>query len=453
MSKGKTSVVIIGEVKKHPEHKHLIITPYLDEVERICKGTGALQPIGYKRESIKEMISNGNNICCTHSLFLLLDEEAKALLKRQNYILFIDENPSWIECYTGYGRITDFDQGVIEQLSMRDLSIMKVEDCVNIDEQTQRITWNENSDYKGVYENIKPLLANHELFSVGSKAVVGMIKKAFFECFSEVTICTYRYHNSLLFAYCAIQKITVELFTVQNYKIEKYDSNREYYPDALDRIHVWMNEKHNQIGSEKHNLSKSWYDKTQKSTPKLLKILGTNVRAFSRSQKAKAEEMFWTTFKDYEEAVSPKSYLSSFLACNMKATNEYRECCAGAYLCNIFLNPNIVTFLSLHNVKIDEGQYALSELLQFLWRGAIREGKEFNVFVPSKRMRILLLDWLEAGLKWAAQSPKILKNPSKIATLRLPTLKYIRGDFAISHIYMCKLSDSKSSWQRKESKL
>ena len=64
MSKGKTSVAIIGEVTKHPEHKHLIITPYLDEVERICKGTGAFQPIGYKRESIKGLISDGRNICC-----------------------------------------------------------------------------------------------------------------------------------------------------------------------------------------------------------------------------------------------------------------------------------------------------------------------------------------------------------------------------------------------------
>ena len=197
MSKGKTSVVIIGEIKNHPEHRYFVVTPYLDEVERICMSTGALQPIGYKRESIKALISSGSNICSTHSLFLLLDEEAMILLKSQNYKLFVDENLSWIECYTGYRRIVDSDQGVIEQLSMRDLSIMKAEECVTIDEQTRRIAWNENSDYKGVYENIKPLLANHELFSVGSKAVVGMIKKSFFECFSEVTICTYRYHNSL----------------------------------------------------------------------------------------------------------------------------------------------------------------------------------------------------------------------------------------------------------------
>lgn len=453
MSKGKTSVVIINRIKSHPEHRYFVVTPYLDEVERICNETGALQPIGYKRESIKELILTGKNICCTHSLFLLLDEEAKALLRSQKYKLFIDENLSWIECYTGYRRIVDFEQGVIEQLSMRDLSIMKNEKCVNIDEQTQRITWNENSDYKGVYENIKPLLANHELFSVGSKAVVGILKRELFECFSEVTICTYRYHDSLLFAYCSIQKIHVDLFTVQNYQIEKYDWHKEYYPDNLDKFHVWDNEKHNQIGSKKHDLSKSWYDKSQKDNQKLLKIIGNSVRSFSRSQKANAKDMFWTTFKNYEEAVSPKSYLSSFLACNTKATNQYRECHAAAYLCNIFLNPNIVTFLSLRNAKIDDEQYALSELLQFLWRGSIRDGKDFCVFVPSKRMRTLLLDWLHSGLKWAGQKPKIIKNPSKIATLRLPTLKYIRGDFTISNIYMCKLSNSKSSWQRKESKL
>ena len=37
----------------------------------------------------------------------------------------------------------------------------------------------------------------------------------------------------------------------------------------------------------------------------------------------------------------------------------------------------------------------MSEMLQFLWRSAIREGKEINVYIPSIRMRKLLEQWIK----------------------------------------------------------
>ena len=34
-------------------------------------------------------------------------------------------------------------------------------------------------------------------------------------------------------------------------------------------------------------------------------------------------------------------------------------------------------------------------MIQFIWRSAIRNGEPVNVFIPSKRMRILLQKWLK----------------------------------------------------------
>ena len=48
------------------------------------------------------------------------------------------------------------------------------------------------------------------------------------------------------------------------------------------------------------------------------------------------------------------------------------------------------------NVTIDEDTWALSELLQWLFRSAIREHKEINIYIPSERMRELLLEWLNS---------------------------------------------------------
>ena len=51
--------------------------------------------------------------------------------------------------------------------------------------------------------------------------------------------------------------------------------------------------------------------------------------------------------------------------------------------------------LITNGVSVDEDGFALSEMIQFIWRSAIRDGKEITLYVPSSRMRNLLLDWLE----------------------------------------------------------
>jgi phosphoribosyl-AMP cyclohydrolase len=46
-------------------------------------------------------------------------------------------------------------------------------------------------------------------------------------------------------------------------------------------------------------------------------------------------------------------------------------------------------------VNLDEDLFALSEMIQFIWRSRIREGKPIDLFVPSGRMRTILKAWLD----------------------------------------------------------
>ena len=62
---------------------------------------------------------------------------------------------------------------------------------------------------------------------------------------------------------------------------------------------------------------------------------------------------------------------------------------------NRYLNPYIKQFFVSNGIDIDEDGYAMSEMLQFLWRSAIRDGKEINVYIPSIRMRKLLEQWIK----------------------------------------------------------
>jgi len=62
------------------------------------------------------------------------------------------------------------------------------------------------------------------------------------------------------------------------------------------------------------------------------------------------------------------------------------------------MNPIEKHFFHQHDVLIDEDLLALSDLLQWIFRSAVREGKPVQIYVPSRRMRTLLIKWLNNEL-------------------------------------------------------
>lgn len=61
---------------------------------------------------------------------------------------------------------------------------------------------------------------------------------------------------------------------------------------------------------------------------------------------------------------------------------------------DLYMVPVVKMFIESRGVKVDQDQYALSALVQWIFRSAIRDGKPINLFIRSERMRGLLLDWL-----------------------------------------------------------
>ena len=75
--------------------------------------------------------------------------------------------------------------------------------------------------------------------------------------------------------------------------------------------------------------------------------------------------------------------------------------------------PGISSFFAMRGYEIDPDRWALSEMIQWIWRGAIRKGQPICLFVPSYRMRKLLLDWLgvdESYYKPQRGRPKKVKE-------------------------------------------
>jgi hypothetical protein len=162
-------------------------------------------------------------------------------------------------------------------------------------------------------------------------------------------------------------------------------------------ITICDKEKLNSIGDDKYALSKRWYQK--QSDFKQLKDHTYNF--FKHIGNTKSELNLWTTFIEYKFKLKGKGYTKGFLACNQRGTNEYRGRESVAYLVNRFINPYVKNFFVKKGIWVDEDGFALSEMLQFIWRSAIRDGKHINIYVPSARMRGLLVGWLNSLKKEA----------------------------------------------------
>ena len=127
----------------------------------------------------------------------------------------------------------------------------------------------------------------------------------------------------------------------------------------------------------------------------MTELKNNTVNYFKNIIKSKSQDNMWTCFKDFKNQVKGKGYTKGFIPANARATNLYKDKINCAYLINMYSNPMILKFFKNKGVNINEDDYALSCLIQWLFRSAIRENKNINLYIPSSRMRNLLKKWLQ----------------------------------------------------------
>lgn len=397
MGSGKTSY-IIQMINSNPDNKYIYITPYLDEVKRVkenCsnfeepesnKMTGEL-----KLDSLNRLLSQGKNIVSTHALFKLINKETIDSLNKQNYVLIIDEVMEVVSN-------DDFKKD--------DLPTMLKAGLAHIDPVTGFLVW-DKMDYDGAYNRAKKLCQTKSVFVVDNVALVWVFPAMIFKLFKEVYICTYMFDAQIQRYYFEMNNIEYEFYSVrdkgnQQYELVDYIAKDDTC-ELAQRINIYTGKK-NDIGSIPHGKSKSayyylssaWYDR---ATAAQIKRIKDNLVGFFRNDlnKSPSEVNLWTAFKKNQKDLQASPFTKGFLACNARATNSYRHKTAIAYVINRFLNPYIIKFFKLHGIEIKKEQqtkYALSELLQFLFRSAIRDNKSICLYIPSSRMRHALQDYL-----------------------------------------------------------
>lgn len=142
-----------------------------------------------------------------------------------------------------------------------------------------------------------------------------------------------------------------------------------------------------------YSMSVTGYGKLLKSD--LNNMRGMLEKLVERHLKVKSAELLWSCFKGQKKILRGKGYSRSFLPCNARATNEYKDRHVGIYLLDRYPQSIIQTFLSSAGAPLNSDLYGLSEMIQWIWRLRIRDGKSIRLVIPSKRMRELLVRWLD----------------------------------------------------------
>ena len=87
---------------------------------------------------------------------------------------------------------------------------------------------------------------------------------------------------------------------------------------------------------------------------------------------------------------------SGHIPCNARASNGYADKVVMVHVFDRHPNVSVTNYLRVHGVEFSKERFAINELVQWLWRSAIRNGHPIHVAILSKRMRDMLLTWLEA---------------------------------------------------------
>lgn len=389
MGSGKTSAAI-NKMNNDTQNNYIFITPYLDEVQRIidnCDKKHFIQPEHKgkgKLNSLHYLLGNKYNIASTHALFQHYNSYTKDLLKQGDYILILDEVCQVVE---------------IVNLSKSDLDNI-LQNHAHIEDNL--LIW-DDQNYIGRYDDIKTMSLNKSLVVFNGNLLMWNFPVEIFKSFKKAYILTYMFKAQQQKYYYDFYDIEYKYIGVKNKNGYYTFSNDiknipEYIYSLKDKINILQDNKLNSIGEDYYSLSSSWFDREQKTRNKfLLKTLKKNVlNYFTNKIKSQSNETMWTTYKDHKKMLSGKGYTKGFVSVNARATNEFRDKKNLAYCANIFLNPIIKQFFQTKDIKIYEDVYALSELVQWIWRSAIRDEKEINIYIPSSRMRNLLIDWLDS---------------------------------------------------------
>lgn len=412
MGQGKTEAAI-SYMNEHPNRKFIYITPYLPEATRIrksCPALGFVEPEEkylYKEDCeddekwrafevakrtktmhTAELISNGRNVATTHQAFMYYTPEMLRQIRDQHYTLVIDEDLQTVSQFAA--RVDDLQLGI-------DGGLLNMQD--NIITLTD---WGRENYRCGIFYGMVRLLRSRVLEKVADSKteatmVFWMLTAELLEAFDDVFVLTYLFEGQSLYNMLRMNGMPYEYIGV------RHDDDGYHFSDDVtgvpefarhlkEKIHIEQSDKLNDIGDNRCALSVTWLTQNADKRERLKKNIYNYLHNIAPGS---GEQIMWTTFKRHKTKFAGPGYKKRFVVMNKKATNDYSTANSLVYAANVFMHPAYKAYYAQHGIEVNEDQYALSTMIQWIWRSAIRVGEDIWIYIPSRRMRTLLENWLD----------------------------------------------------------
>ena len=414
---GKTTWAI-NYMNSLPEDKKVIfITPFLTEVERIikeCPNRQFSQPenkygAGRKMQHLLKLIRAEKNIVSTHSLFSQITDELITALHASDYILVLDEVFNVVEKFDMWDDLPYLQPEEKDELTRNNLRTLFDKKFIQTKDDFL-IEWIDQDNPLDKYRNLKQLIDRGLLYLINNKLLLWTFPVEVFQpgIFNEIYILTYQFDyqlQSYYYKYFDIQYSKYHIETINN-KITLIETiNNDYEKQWIEKIKPLItiidNPKLNKIGDyisttkglNKSALCKNWYKNNCGEYNRIQKNI---VNFYTYYTKSSSNKRMWICFVDYKKNIKSSNIsLKTWVAMNSRATNSLKNKTSLAYVVNRYINPFFIAFFNKKNIELNQEGFALSEMIQWIWRSAIREYNPITVYIPSERMRNLLKDFLD----------------------------------------------------------
>lgn len=418
MGSGKSTRMIEEINNSLPETRWIVVTPFLAECHRyagtvidessqdkqspkrdsnnrvIYNGTGCNESgrkfyhpeSGYrsKVENIAEAVRQGKDIVTTHAALKLFNPSTIAVIKDNGYKLVIDEE---LECVKPVPVSLSRRKMLLNAgaVYVDDDGLLRWSEDYNTDEYDSE---DEDDTGYGWDKRIKALCDNGSLILAGEdnrSLFMWEYPIDFLKAFDDVSILTYMFDGSVFD--CYLRSFGIVPLVI-----------KQPHADYSSLIRLVLNDKMNRPGDREYSLSATEQGKWDRKAA-LPKTIKTYLESYFKNPTyggpSVANDRLWTCLKGAQPYLKGKGYTKQWLAANTKAVNDYQNTHKLAYVYNAFMHPEVSKYLQGKGNTPNSDVYALSELLQWVFRSRVRNGEEISLYIPSNRMRKLLIEWLQ----------------------------------------------------------
>ena len=397
MGAGKTNAILQW---LQPEMRFIFVTPLLSEAE---ERINAVRPdlavkcpekLTYKdgdtwksskAEDMLLLLSGRENIATTHALLRTCDARHWKLIQQLGYIIVLDEEVSLIEAF--------------RDVSSQDMLWLFDNGHLSRDDGNGKLTFHDASTVQKMkYEEVKEMCGKGMLYSAkrSNGFVVSCLPVDVLMCAKRVIILTYMFEGSVLERFLSLHGVQWKPFTEVDVadvlpssvahliKPVREQCYKPFYKISLTQT-GWKNMKPVGVTTVEKTLTNLFnnHDALECgfSLPKeyVVRLAGSKNRLVKPHGKVHKEGR--------ETWIYPKC----------RATNDYSNKKVMVYALDVHPNSAVDAYLTDMGLPVDRDLYALSQLVQWLWRGCIRNGEPMTVAVLAPRMRKLFEKWLADG--------------------------------------------------------